>query len=201
MLKLRDIMTSDVITVSSELSLRDAMELLTSKHLSGAPVVSGGKVIGVISTTDLLSFAASLPGVPQERPELDEWGESGSTSEWEEGTEPSGTYFTEMWSDAGAEVDERFREVTGPEWNVLEEHTVAEAMTRNICSLPSDADVSMAADYMQRAGVHRLLVIDGGQLRGIVSAMDIARAVAEHRLTTRTYLFDRDRDFDERGEW
>lgn len=201
MLKLRDIMTSDVITVSPELTLRDTMELLATKHLSGAPVVSGDKVIGVISTTDLLSSAASLPGVPTERTDQSEWGEWGSAPEWEEDEDSSGTYFTEMWGDAGAELDERFRDVAGPEWNVLEEHTVAEAMTRRVCSLPSSADVTKAADYMRRAGVHRLLVMDEGRLSGIVSAMDITKAVAEHRLTTRTYLFDRDRDFDDRGEW
>lgn len=200
MLKLRDIMTRDVITVSPELGLRDAMELLTSKHVSGAPVVAGGKVVGVISATDLLTFAASLPGVPTERTDQSELGEWGDVPGWENGTEPPGTYFTELWGDAGAEVDERFRDAAGPEWNILEEHTVAEAMTRSVCSLSSDAEVPPAADYMRREGIHRLLVMDGGQLSGIVSAMDIAKAVAERRLTTRTYVFNRERDFDERGE-
>ncbi|MGH7713105.1 MAG: CBS domain-containing protein, partial [Gemmatimonadaceae bacterium] len=57
-------MTTDVLSVSPELSVRDAMALLASRHVSGAPVVTGGKVVGVISSTDLLDFAASLPGVP-----------------------------------------------------------------------------------------------------------------------------------------
>lgn len=202
MLKIRDIMTRDVVTVSPELTLRETMELLAGKHLSGAPVVSGGKVTGVISATDLLSFAASLPGVETEPADESGWDEWGNVPESEEGTRPSGAYFTEKWSDTGAELDEqRFNDLIGPERNVLEEHTVAEAMTRSICSLPSDAEVPKAADYMRRAGVHRILVIDDGQLCGIVSAMDIAKAVAEHRLTTRTYLFDDDQAFDERGEW
>src|SRR5690606_28747092 len=55
MLKLRDIMTRDVTTLSPDLPLRDAMELLVSEHLSGAPVVSDGKLVGVISASDLLS--------------------------------------------------------------------------------------------------------------------------------------------------
>lgn len=201
MLKLREIMTSDVITVSPDLTLRETMELFAGKHISGAPVVSGKKVVGVISAADLLSFAATLPGVPTERPEQSEWGELESPPEENEGEEPAGMYFTEMWSDAGSEVDERFAEVAGPEWNVLAEHTVAEAMTRSIYSLASDADVFEAADYMRRERVHRILVIDGAQLRGIVSTMDIANAVAQHQLTTRTYVFGRERDFDERGEW
>ena len=69
MLKLRDIMTRDVITLDSDLSVRDAMALLAGRHVSGAPVVSGANVIGVISGTDLLDFASSLPGIPIEQPE------------------------------------------------------------------------------------------------------------------------------------
>ncbi|MGH7679433.1 MAG: CBS domain-containing protein, partial [Gemmatimonadaceae bacterium] len=32
-------MTQDVLTVSPDLSVREAMDLLTSRHISGAPVV------------------------------------------------------------------------------------------------------------------------------------------------------------------
>jgi CBS domain-containing protein len=204
MLKLRDIMTRDVTTVSSDRTLRDAMELLVTRHVSGAPVVSAGKVVGVISATDLLSFTVSQP---------DEQGGEGTTDEdgcdsWEsepesgEGAEPSGAYFTETWSDTGDELNElRFNDLVGRELDALNERTVGEVMTRRICSLPSSADVPKAADYMRREGIHRLLVMDDGNLSGIVSAMDITRAVADHRLTTRTYVFGREQDFDDRGGW
>jgi CBS domain-containing protein len=62
-------------------------------------------------------------------------------------------------------------------------------MTHVVFSLPPDADVETAADYMRRAEIHRLLVLDAGRLVGIVSALDIATAVADHRLTRRTYVF------------
>ena len=101
MLKLRDIMTRDVITVSPDLALRDAMELLTARHVSGAPVVSDSKVVGVVSVTDLLSFAASQPGGPTERTDQSEWGEWGNLPGWENGTEPPATYFTGMWPSTG----------------------------------------------------------------------------------------------------
>ena len=64
MLRLRDIMTTNVITLDPNLSIREAMEVFTSKRISGAPVIAGGEVIGVVSATDLLQFAAALPGVP-----------------------------------------------------------------------------------------------------------------------------------------
>ena len=195
MLKLRDVMSRELITMSPELSIRDAMDLLARNHVSGAPVVASGKVVGVVSSTDLLAFAASLPGVPTEHaaPE-DEWDDQPG---WED-EEPAAAFFTQMWSDAGAESGERMQESGGPEWNALEEHTVSEAMTRDVCSLSSDAPVTQAAEYMVRAGIHRLLVIDDGALAGIVSSTDISRVVASHKLQSRTYVFGREKDFDDR---
>jgi CBS domain-containing membrane protein len=64
MLRIHDIMSTDVVTLSPEASLRDAMDVLTTHHITGAPVVTGRKVVGVVSLTDLAEFAASSPGVP-----------------------------------------------------------------------------------------------------------------------------------------
>lgn len=199
MLKLRDIMTADVVTVSPELSLRDAMDLLGTRHISGAPVVAGGKVVGVVSATDLLSFAGSAAGVPTERPEMIGVEEGETAPEWEEGDEAPSAYFTEMWDDAGADVEERIAHPEGPEWNALDEHTVSEIMTRKVCALRPEMDVRAAADYMRSAGIHRVLVTENRQLLGIVTTMDLTKAVADDRVTTRRYVFDTGRQFDERG--
>src|SRR5687767_504781 len=72
MLRLRDIMTREVVTVAPDLSVRDAMELLTSRHISGAPVLSNRKIVGVVSLTDLAELASGSPGVPTERNEPDD---------------------------------------------------------------------------------------------------------------------------------
>jgi len=70
-------------------------------------------------------------------------------------------------------------------------NTVRDVMTRAIDALPPDATWREAADLMRRHQVHRVLVMDGERLVGLVSAMDIARAVADGRVTARTYVFDR----------
>lgn len=197
MLKLRDIMTRDVLTVDPELSVRDAMELLTSRHVGGAPVTAGTRVVGVISMTDLAELAASLPGTPTERQREAPF-EEPEPPAYIEG-DPEAVFFTEMWSDVGAEAVERFAGVNGPEWNVLEEHTVGEAMTREIRSLPSGTDVLEAAAIMTAERIHRVLVMDDDDLVGIVSLTDIARAAAEHKLSTRTYVFGHAESFDDRS--
>ena len=60
-------------------------------------------------------------------------------------------------------------------------------MSRSICTLPGETEVSAAAQRMLAAGVQRALVTDGGRLAGILTATDILRAVAERRLSTRQY--------------
>lgn len=201
MLKLRDIMTCDVLTVTPDTSLRDAMDLLARRHVSGAPVLDGGRVVGVVSTTDLLGFAATSPGAPTERPLQAEWGdwdERSAATEAEAEDEPPGSYFTELWADVGEDVTQRMTEVEGPEWNVLDEHTVDEVMTRKLWALPPDESVAHAAELMAKASVHRVVVMDGDTLAGVVSALDLAKMVAAQH-TARTYVFNREHEFDDRG--
>jgi acetoin utilization protein AcuB len=143
-LKLREIMTTPVVSATPDMPLREAMALLSDRHISGAPVVSRGKVIGVFSSTDLLVYIAELDA---------------------------------------AQPSVSFRRRQTP----LEELTVSEVMTRGAKSLPPDCPADLAAGFMQRARIHRVLVMDGEQLLGIVTTTDLARAIAEHRVTTRTH--------------
>ena len=193
MLAIKDIMTRDVVTLSPDLSLRAAMELLTSRHITGAPVVVGGRVIGVVSLTDLAEFASSSPGVPTERPEHAEWGAFDEPEDWPADEEPPAEFFAELWDDAGAELTERFASTDSPEWNALEAHSVSDVMNRRIVWLRPETPVEHAADFMRDAGIHRVLVMDEGKLIGLLSTTDISAAVADQKLTRRVYVFDRAR--------
>ncbi len=202
MLKLRNIMTTDVVSVTPLTTLRDAMELLARHHVSGAPVLSGERVVGVVSADDLIGFAASAPGVPTERDESEntewrDWSELPLPDDSDTENEPSGEFFTDLWDDAGAEVSERMAATEGPEWNVLDEHEVREVMTRRLWALGPEDSVENAAELMHRAAIHRVLVVEDERLVGIVTVSDIARAVAERKVSAKTYVFNRDREFRE----
>ena len=183
-LAVRDIMSTEVVVLDPEATLRDAVELLAGRHISGAPVVSGGKVVGVLSASDLLTFEAVTPAVPTEEPEQveEDAAELPEEDEWAKDVEASGTYFNELWSDSGADVAERFAELKGPEWDLLAEHTVAEAMSRGVRSVAPDRSVADAAAYMLKLRIHRAVVLEHNELVGIVTATDIMRAVAQHRI-------------------
>lgn len=200
MLKLRDIMTTDVVTLTPDTTLRDAADLFFRRHVSGAPVVHDGNIVGVISTSDLLEFAGSNPGVPTQRDLEPTWADLEAPAEAElPGDESPDPYFTDAWSAVDDTVTEPPVAVEGPEWSALDEHTVEEVMTRRIYALGPDAEVTAAASLMNRAGIHRVLVAEEGTLVGVVTVSDVARAVAEHKVQVRTYVFGHRPELDQRG--
>ena len=147
MLKIRDVMTRDVLTVTPETTLREAAELFARRHVSGAPVVVDDKIVGVVSGTDLLDFIASSPVVPSGGEEPQPVDDAEEVRGWEDGDVPPAAYFSELWADEGAETGERFVQTGGPEWDTFSEHTVAEVMTRKVCSLTPDLPVTAAAEH------------------------------------------------------
>lgn len=177
----KDLMTTRLITVGPELSLRDLVDLLAAEQVSGVPVVSGGKTVGVITMDDVISFQASAPAVPTEGSADILWEdepEQGLTA----GEESDSVFFLDSWADAGAELTERFAAIRGPEWDFLSEHAVAEAMSRRLRTVAPDEEVKEAARRMTEGRVHRLLVLDHGRLCGIITASDITRAVGDGRV-------------------
>lgn len=54
-MNVKDVMTSDVVTVRPDTSLKDVAAVLTERRISGVPVVDdSGKVVGVVSEGDIL---------------------------------------------------------------------------------------------------------------------------------------------------
>jgi CBS-domain-containing membrane protein len=55
MLRVSDVMTADVVTVSAETTLKELARILTERRISGAPVVDEEQgVLGIVSETDIL---------------------------------------------------------------------------------------------------------------------------------------------------
>lgn len=167
--KLSEIMSPDVVTVGPQTSLRELVGVLRDEKVSGVPVVSGGRVVGVVSATDLLDFEFEQP--PEEAVD---WEGLGRITEG--GGDEAAGYYGGTW-DASVDVLERIR-MAEPEWDRLMEHAVSEVMTSAIYALPPNEDLRSVASYMIRQGIHRVLVLDDDELIGIASAMDIVRAVA-----------------------
>ncbi|MCC6928778.1 MAG: CBS domain-containing protein [Gemmatimonadaceae bacterium] len=192
MLRVREIMTPSVVSFSADQTLRDAVEVLVSCRIGGAPVLDGGKVVGVLSATDIIEFESVTPPPDQELDvEPDDEADEEELEEWQEGETLSSSYFTDWWPSEGPDVAERFASSKGPAWDLLADHSVAEAMSRTVCTVESAMEVSNAAQRMLASGAQRALVTEDGALVGILTTTDILRAVAERRLTVRQYVFEK----------
>lgn len=108
MATIREIMSADVKAVSPETTLKELAEFLVTEKVSGAPVVSGERVVGVVSATDLLEFDSEARDVPAYRPETGSGGAFEAGDDWseEEGDAPA-AYFADLWVDTGADVRTR----------------------------------------------------------------------------------------------
>lgn len=172
-----DVMTGLPLCVEPETSLRELVELFSEQHLSGAPVIlPGGALVGLVSASDLIDFLANHPGSPAGHPDVPEWGEieaaAGAGDEPRDDPEVSG-WFVDMWENAGAEVVTRLAEVSGPEWDILDEHAVSEVMTQRLVSVTPETRLEDAARLLLDNSLHRLLVVDQGRLVGIVTSNDL----------------------------
>ncbi len=54
MLKVRDIMSTDVKTIDPDSSVEEAAEILSNNNISGLPVVEGENLLGIVSESDLI---------------------------------------------------------------------------------------------------------------------------------------------------
>ena len=176
MTTLAEVMTQTVKAVRADATLKELAEFFVEESVSGAPVVSSEKLVGVVSVTDLIEFDAEARGAPT----YEAVGATNDGEDWPAG-ERSATFFSDPWDADRMPISARL-ETAGALWNSLEEHTVEDVMTRRLLTLPSQAGVDQAARLMVDAGVHRVLVMDGDILAGVVTTTDIVRAVAAHGL-------------------
>ena len=63
--KVKDVMTKKVITVDVDTPIEEAARIMADKKIGGLPVVSAGKVVGMITETDLFKILLELMGARQ----------------------------------------------------------------------------------------------------------------------------------------
>lgn len=175
--KVKDFMTTEPVTVSPEATLREVAEMLIVHHIGGVPVVTAGRrLVGVVSATDLVDFLASSAGPEPEEFDLGAWEERPAEEEDEAARAPS--YYGGVWPAREGELPVLFGEAAGGGPDVFEGHTAEEVMTRTLLTIETAASVGEAAARMLEHNVHRLLVVERGQLEGVITTRDLIRLLA-----------------------
>ena len=147
MLYARDIMTTEVLTVSPETSIADLSKTLENRQIGGVPVVAkDGRLVGVITQSDLVERARDLE-LPPAINILD----------------------LHIYLQIPSHLIQRVEKMLGT--------TVGDCMTKDPVTADPDTPVSQIAGLMAKQKVHTIPVVKEGKIVGVIGKMDLVRAM------------------------
>jgi len=149
----KDIMTQDVLVVRADWSLERLADFFVENSISGAPVASeDGKLIGVVSVTDLLLKGTLPVKAPQSH-------------------EPHEYYLQTLDHRYGRDELASFQ--VGGEPII----TVHDIMTPTIYKVKEDTGVKAVAELMFRSRIHRVFVTRDEEVVGIIATPDMLKVL------------------------
>lgn len=155
-MKVRDVMSKDPVVLKPTATLREAAITLADESVGGCPVVDDqNRMIGMLSEVDILE---ALKTQHKELrmlmpPEI-----------------TFGISFVEIIKEREALA--AFKEV--------ESKIVQDIMTRDVYAVAANDNVERAIQMMVQHKVHRIPVVEGGKLIGILTRGDILRGFFRH---------------------
>jgi CBS domain-containing protein len=153
----RDVMTLGVQNADADWTLDELRSFLVGRSISGAPVCdAAGKLVGVVSSTDLMRSAS----------------EASTTSERSPSRHDHFYAF-------GLERPLSGEELRGLHVEIGSSTKVREIMTPLVFEVAPDAPLSAVADMMVRGRIHRVFVSRAGKIEGVVSALDLVRVLRD----------------------
>lgn len=152
----KDIMNTSVISVQDDLSVHELANFFTEKMISGAPVVNkDGKLVGVVSLSDIVRNDERRTAIVNDKQESD--------------------YYLSGWED-NLNSDE-IQELHLEEDDSL---TVRNIMTPLIFKVKETELISAMSDIMIGGRIHRLLVTRDEKVVGIITTLDMLKAIRDH---------------------
>ena len=147
MLKVKDIMTKELITVSPDTEIVQATKLLLENRINGIPVTNEtGKLVGILCQSDLIAQQKKLP-IPSFFTFLD-----GLIT------------LTSM-----KQIEKQVQKIAAI--------TVAQAMTPNPVTVQPETDIETVAALMVDKNFHTIPVVDKEKLVGIVGKEDVLKTL------------------------
>ncbi|MGE4558767.1 MAG: CBS domain-containing protein [Desulfobulbus sp.] len=148
MLKARDIMTKDVVTVHPQTTVRALAALLLERKISGVPVVDeAGKVLGVVTESDLI-FQNKKVHLPTAVAILDAF----------------------VFLESPGKMEKELKKIAGAK--------VGDICSQQLVTVGPETELEELATLMAESKVHTLPVLDENRLVGIIGKSDIIRTIA-----------------------
>jgi len=147
MLTAKDIMTTDVITVTTETSVRDLADILWKNRISGAPVIdSDNELVSVVTESDLIDQNKKVH-IPKMIAILD----------------------SVLFLEKPGKMKEDIQKMTGA--------TVRDIMAKELVTVTADIPLDEIATIMAEKNVHTLPVVAEKKLIGVIGKSDIIRTL------------------------
>jgi len=148
MLNASDIMTTEVITVKKETSLKELAGILYNNHINGVPVVDDdGSLIGIICESDLIRKDRKLH-IPTVVTLFD----------------------AVIYLENPKNIEKEFQRVSAT--------TVADLYTKKPVTVDEKAPIDEIATLMTQKKIYTIPVMDGNRLVGIIGKADLIRTIA-----------------------
>jgi CBS-domain-containing membrane protein len=147
MTTVREIMTTDVITLSPDTEIVKATQMLLDNRINGAPVVDeSGRVLGILCQSDLIAQQKKLPL-------------------------PSVFAFLESLFPLASmkKIEREVRKIAAL--------TAADAMTPEPVTVSPDTELETVAALMVDSNFHTLPVVENKRLVGVVGKEDVLRTL------------------------
>ncbi|MDY6930472.1 MAG: CBS domain-containing protein [Halobacteriota archaeon] len=159
--KVKELMTTDVITFKPTDKIRTVTKTLGSKRISGAPVIDDdNKVVGVISEADIMKLTASIPIPEINLDPFDPYAFVNTFSHLRK--------VNHMWEDIDKQCE------------TLLSGTVEDVMSKKIETVSPDDYISDVARLMHKNDFNRLPVVDdNGKLVGLIARGDVIGVLVE----------------------
>jgi len=148
MLKVKDIMTKEVVTVTKETTVMELAGLFANRHLSSLPVLdTNGDLIGIVTETDLVEQDKNLhiPTVI-------------SIFDWV------------IYLESDKKFEKELKKMTG--------RVVGDIYSAELLTVSPDTSIADVADLLSSRKINALPVVEGKKLVGIVSRIDLIRSMA-----------------------
>jgi CBS-domain-containing membrane protein len=149
MLKAKDIMTRDVITVTPETGIEELAKILIEHKISGTPVVNErGELIGIVTENDLISRNKRIH-IPTFIRLFDAF----------------------IMLERPSKIEEEIKKMIAT--------TVKDICTKEVITVTENTPIEDIATIMAEKKVHLIPVVDGKRVIGIIGKVDIIKALAK----------------------
>ena len=183
-MRVAEIMSSPVESVSSDLSVLDTGKIMSERHIKRLPVLDAEKVVGTVTQTDLVRALTSY-GIWRDVSEV----MSSNVVALQKNTTIAEAAEVMTSHRISCIVVLNENEVVGvlterdllkrvvAQQNDPAQVRMDEVMSSPVVSIPPNYSIFSASRIMEEIGVRRLVVIEDKQLHGIVTQTDIFKAV------------------------